>query len=114
MGRWVWSAAVAVIPLAAETLPAMLLLAMLLTAGLLPAPAGAIGFGSITRDDFPVFDEPRMLSAAEADRRQAVLPRDAVIGVAHGGEARAYPIVIMGVHELGNDRIAGLPIAITW
>ena len=83
--------------------------------GLSQAPrAAAIGFHSITRDDFPVFNNPRLLTAAEADARQAVLPSDAVIGVALGGEAKAYPIVIMGVHELGNDVIAGVPIAVTW
>jgi hypothetical protein len=43
-----------------------------------------------------------------------VLPSDAVIGVALGGEAKAYPIVIMGVHELGNDVISDVPIAVTW
>ncbi len=76
--------------------------------------AGAYGYDGIGPDDFPVFDDPKMLTAAEADARGAVLPRDAVIGVVRGGEAKAYPIVIMGIHELGNDRIAGIPIAITW
>lgn len=74
----------------------------------------AYGYDGIGPDDFPVFDDPKMLTVAEADARVAVLPRDAVIGVVVGGEARAYPIVIMGIHELGNDRIAGIPIAITW
>ncbi len=78
------------------------------------APAAAVGYHSIGRDDFPVFDQPRMLTAAEADAREAVLPGDAVIGVVHGEEAKAYPITIMGVHELGNDTIGGIPIAVSW
>jgi len=43
-----------------------------------------------------------------------VTDRDMVIGVARGKEAKAYPITIMGVHELGNDTIDGEPIAVTW
>lgn len=81
---------------------------------LLTGEACAIGFGSIGRDAFPVFDDPPMLSATEAEAAGAIHPRDAVIGVAHNGEAKAYPIRIMGVHELGNDTIGGLPIAVSW
>lgn len=79
------------------------------------SPAGAIGYiDGIGRDTFPVFDNPKLLTVAEAEARKAVLPREPVIGVVHGGEARAYPIAIMGMHELGNDTIAGVPIAVTW
>jgi hypothetical protein len=37
-----------------------------------------------------------------------------VIGIARGREAKAYPISIMGVHELGNDTIDRVPIAVSW
>ena len=74
----------------------------------------ALGRQVVPRDGFPVFNNPRMWSAAEAEQLEIVLPRDAVIGVSHRGEARAYPVAIMGVHELGNDTIAGLPIAVGW
>lgn len=76
--------------------------------------ADMIGFPVVDRDAFPVFDNPKMLSAAEAETRRLVFPRDMVIGVARGREAKAYPITIMGVHELGNDTIDGIPIAVTW
>lgn len=76
--------------------------------------ADMIGVQIVERDAFPVFDDPKMLPAAEAERRGLVLPRDMVIGVARGREAKAYPITIMGVHELGNDIIDGVPIAVTW
>ena len=78
------------------------------------ATAAEIGYQAVPRDAFPVFDDPPMLSAAEAERKGVVFDRDAVIGVAHGGEARAYPVTVMGVHELGNDTIAGVPIAVSW
>lgn len=78
------------------------------------AGAAPIGYQAVPRDAFPVFDDPPMLSAAEAEAEGVIFDRDAVIGVAHGGEAKAYPITVMGVHELGNDTIGGVPIAVSW
>ncbi len=78
------------------------------------ANAAPIGYQAVPRDAFPVFDDPQMLSAAEAEEQGLVFDRDAVIGVAHGGEAKAYPVTVMGVHELGNDTIGGVPIAVSW
>ncbi len=80
----------------------------------LAAAAPPIGFQAVPRDAFPVFDDPGMLSAAEAEKQAVIFDRDVVIGVAHNGEAKAYPITIMGVHELGNDTIGGVPIAVSW
>ncbi len=80
----------------------------------LTASAAPIGYQAVPRDAFPVFDDPPMVSAEEAETRRLVYDRDAVIGVAHGGEAKAYPVTMMGVHELGNDTIAGVPIAVSW
>ncbi len=62
------------------------------------------------RDAFPVFDNPKMSTAKEAK----TAPDEAVIGVVCDGEARAYPISIMGVHELGNDVCGKTPIAVSW
>ena len=78
------------------------------------AAAPPIGFQAVPRDAFPVFDDPQMLSAKEAEAKQFIFDRDVIIGVAHNGEAKAYPITIMGVHELGNDSIGGVPIAVSW
>ena len=72
------------------------------------------GYQAVPRDAFPVFDNPEMVTAEEAERNGWVRPRDAVIGVALGGEAKAYPISVMGLHELGNDTIGGEPIAVSW
>lgn len=73
-----------------------------------------IGVPVVPKDAFPVFDNPKMVPAAEAEARRLVFERDMVIGVARGREAKAYPITIMGGHELGNDTIDGVPIAVTW
>ncbi len=81
---------------------------------LLPGIAPGFGFEGIRRDTFPVFNDPPMLTAAQAEAQGVIFPRDAVIGVSLGGEAKAYPITIMGYHELGNDTLGGVPIAVSW
>lgn len=89
-----------------------LLLGVLLVA--LACDAALIGYQAVPRDAFPVFDNPEMMSAQEAEKKGVIFERDAIIGVAHNGEAKAYPITVMGVHELGNDTIGGEPIAVSW
>ena len=90
-------------------------LTVCLSAWLLAAGAVLGGeFEGMGRDAFPVFNNPRMLTARAAEKAGLIFPRDAVIGVSHNGEAKAYPISIMGIHELGNDTIGGKPIAVSW
>ena len=71
-------------------------------------------FEGMGRDAFPVFNNPPMLTARAAEKTGRIFPRDAVIGVVYNGEAKAYPISVMGIHELGNDTIGGKPIAVSW
>lgn len=76
--------------------------------------AAPIGIQSVPRDAFPVFDNPELVSAAEADQEGLVRDDDPVIGISLDDAAKAFPIDIMGVHELGNDYIGDIPIAVTW
>ena len=92
---------------------ALLILPLILWLAGAGAVLGGEGEG-MGRDAFPVFNNPRMLSAQAAEQAGVIFPRDAVIGVRHKGEAKAYPISIMGIHELGNDTIGGKPIAVSW
>jgi len=78
------------------------------------APVMGGEFEGMGRDAFPVFNNPRMLTAQVAEKTGRIFPRDAVIGVQHNGQAKAYPISVMGIHELGNDTIGGKPIAVSW
>jgi len=61
-------------------------------------------------DGIPSIDEPRFVSAAEA----RLDPREPVIGFTWNGEARAYPQRIMVYHEIVNDRVGGLNVAVTY
>ncbi len=57
----------------------------------------------------PIYD-PQFVAAADADWAGATQ----VIGVAAGGEAKAYPVSFLNRHEMVDDFIAGEPILVTW
>ena len=62
------------------------------------------------KDAFPVFDDPKMLDAADSKLGN----REPVIGVVCDGEAKAYPVSVMGRHELGNDVCGKTHITVSW
>lgn len=39
---------------------------------------------------------------------------DPVVGVEIGGDSRAYPVSTLSRHEIVNDKVGGIPIAVTW
>jgi hypothetical protein len=55
--------------------------------------------------------EPKFISAAKV---AFLSPGDQVIGIEVGGQAKAYPIGILNLHEVVNDTINGMPIAVTF
>ena len=59
---------------------------------------------------FHPLGQPTYLAANKA----AIDSNDMVIAVTLGGESRAYPIREMGYHHVVNDRLHGLPIAVTY
>ena len=63
------------------------------------------------RDYFAVPEHPKMTPAADAED---IRDDEPVIGVAFGNEAKAYPLSVMGRHELANDTCGGRPIAVSW
>jgi len=63
------------------------------------------------RDGFPVLNDPELVAAAKA---KGIDDSEPVIGIFLDGEARAYPISIMGRHELANDTCGDVPIAVSW
>ncbi len=93
------------------------------------APAGAIGgeAGPGTGDvmgfvpqkvtgnpdswPFVALDDPDFVTA---DNAGFLDPGDLVLGVALGGEAKAYPTAMMWFHHVANDTIGGQPIAVTY
>jgi len=72
------------------------------------------------KDSLPKWDHPLLVPAdviseqIRFDRKKYLVSTDRVIGVTIAGESRAYPISVLTVHEIINDTLAGVPIAITY
>jgi hypothetical protein len=67
--------------------------------------------GGPGKDGIPAIDRPGFVPAGQADFLE---PREPVILVEIDGDARAYPIQIVIWHEIVNDVVAGVPIAVTF
>jgi hypothetical protein len=65
----------------------------------------------LPKDAIPAIDNPLFVPA---DAASFVHSDEPVIGVVIDGDARAYPTWLLNAHEIVNDRIAGLAIAVTW
>jgi len=70
-----------------------------------------ITWGGVTVDGIPSLDNPTMIDASQADYMKS---DDLVFGVKINGDTRAYPLRIMGWHEMFNDTIGGVPVALTY
>ena len=68
--------------------------------------------GGPPKDGIPAIDRPRFVSAAAA--AEWLDPREPVIALRIGQTARAYPIQILIWHEIVNDTLAGVPVAVTF
>jgi len=68
--------------------------------------------GGPPKDGIPAIDRPRFVSTRSA--RAWLGPREPVIVVRLGREARAYPLQILMFHEIVNDSIQGTPVAVTF
>ena len=63
-------------------------------------------------DAIPAIDNPEFLTAGEAD--ELYDPDGLVLGVVFNGEARAYSVSFLSGHEIVNDSVGGVKIAVTW
>lgn len=75
-----------------------------------------VGFGEIRtvipRDNIPAIDAPKFVSVrAAAGWLEDVEP---VVALDIGGDARAYPLQILTWHEIVNDEVGGVPVAVTF
>ena len=62
-------------------------------------------------DGIPSIDDPKFLVAADAE---FLTDSEPVLAVEIGNEAKAYPLQIMIWHEIVNDTIGGVPVAVTY
>jgi hypothetical protein len=74
-------------------------------------PLSEFESGGPRKDGIPPIDDPRFLPVGDVD---FVRPREPVIELVVGDDARAYPIQILIWHEIVNDTVGGLPVAVTF
>ena len=66
--------------------------------------------GGPPKDGIPSIDDPAFVPVAEAE----LADNEPVIGVVIDGDARAYPLRILIWHEIVNDVVGGVPVAVTY
>lgn len=67
--------------------------------------------GGPPKDGIPSIDRPKF-KAASTDTQLGDL--EPVIGLEINGDARAYPLRILIWHEIANDLVGGVPVAVTY
>lgn len=67
--------------------------------------------GGPPKDGIPAIDNPKFKPAAEI---RHIGEREPVITVEIGAERKAYPLSILMWHEIVNDEIGGVPVAVTF
>jgi len=87
-------------------------------------PRAQIVAAGFPKDGLPILAPPTALTVAGVGeltremraRHQGrfLVDSDAVIGVTIGGQARAYPLRVLTWHEVVNDELDGVPIAVTY
>lgn len=68
--------------------------------------------GGPPKDGIPSIDDPRFVTVEEA--KQWIAPQEAVLAMTRGDTTRIYPLQILMWHEIVNDTIGDLPVAVTW
>jgi hypothetical protein len=67
--------------------------------------------GGPPKDGIPAIDDPRFVPVAAITDMAPTAP---IISLVLGTEARAYPLSVMMWHEIVNDTIGGVPVAVTF
>jgi hypothetical protein len=66
----------------------------------------------LPRDAIPAIDDPKFISVAEASESYA--DDELILGVEFNGDARAYSVPLLSSHEIVNDTVGSVKIAVTW
>ncbi len=75
-------------------------------------PYDEIRSGGPPPDGIPPIDAPRFESIENA--ASWLQPQSPVIALSINGEARAYPLAVLIWHEIANDTVGGVPVAVTF
>ena len=74
-------------------------------------PFDEIISGGVPKDGIPAIDEPLFAPAAAVE---GLADTEPVVSIFVGDDHRAYPLQVLIWHEIVNDTVGGLPIAVTF
>lgn len=74
-------------------------------------PYDEILSGGPPKDGIPSIDNPLFEPVSSAKNLE---PEDPVIALVIDGDARAYPLYVLTWHEIVNDEVGGVPVAVTY
>lgn len=77
-------------------------------------PSDRVFNGGPGKDGIPSIDDPQFSLPAQIDALGFMNDNDLVIGIKVGEDIRAYPHPILDWHEIVNDEVGNLPVAITY
>jgi hypothetical protein len=72
---------------------------------------GEILSGGPPKDGIPSIDDPQFVPVSAADD---LAPTEPAMTLEIGGDARAYPLRVLIWHEIVNDVVGGVPVAVTY
>jgi hypothetical protein len=75
-------------------------------------PSKQIVSGGPPADGIPSIDKPEFVRVQKAE--EFLEDSDLVVGLNINGDVRAYPLQILVWHEIVNDKVGGVPVAITY
>jgi Protein of unknown function (DUF3179) len=76
-------------------------------------PIDQIVSGGPPPDGIPSVDSPKFVTVQEAGKN-FLSDSDLVLGININGDIRAYPLLILVWHEIVNDEVGGVPVAVTY
>lgn len=74
-------------------------------------PVAQIHRGGPPRDGIPAIDQPRFVTAAQADFMR---DNDRVLGISLNGQQKAYPVRILNYHEIVNDQFGDTAVVVSY
>jgi len=86
----------------------------------LNVPRDLLAAAGFPKDGMPALVDPGAMPGSgvvplnESRRGKYIVTTDRIVGVVLGGEARAYPVRLLNWHEVINDTLGGIPIAVTY
>ncbi|HHI81577.1 MAG TPA: DUF3179 domain-containing protein, partial [Rhizobiales bacterium] len=67
--------------------------------------------GGVSKDQIPAIDRPVF---ARLSKVKDIAGREPVVSLKIANDARAYPLRVMIWHEIVNDTVGGVPVAVTY